>query len=307
VNKGIVIKSTGSWYTVFDSGVEILCRIKGKLRLKDIKTTNPVTVGDKVYYDLADANTGIITKIEERKNYIIRRATHFHKEAHLLAANIDLVFIMVCLKSPLTPFEFIDRLLVTAEAYHIESVILINKIDLLNHEGNITLERFIKTYSFAGYKCISMSVEKNLNVGQTKELMQGKISLIAGNSGVGKTSLINKFDPSLNLKTAEISEYHKSGKHTTALSELFCIDNETYVIDTPGIKGFGLVDFNRAEIGLFFPEIFRISKECKFYNCSHIHEPQCAVINAIEQGQIGESRYKSYFNMVTDEQSKYRY
>jgi ribosome biogenesis GTPase len=306
VGKGLVMKSTGSWFTVLDNRKEIACRIKGKFRLKNIRTTNPVAVGDRVEYELKNDNTGLITKIEDRKNYIIRRATSFSKEAQLLAANIDLAFLMVSLKSPETPFEFIDRFLVSAEAYHIQSIILINKIDLLNNEEIILIDDFIKSYSLAGYRCFALSVSKNVNVWQVKELFKNKISLIAGNSGVGKTSLINSFDPSLNLKTAEISNYHKAGKHTTTFSELFCIDNNTFIIDSPGIRGFGLIDFEKSEIGLFFPEIFRISKDCKFYNCTHSHEPDCAVIKALESRQIAVSRYRSYLNIINDKGEKYR-
>jgi ribosome biogenesis GTPase len=306
VGKGLVIKSTGSWCTVLDNRLEIACRIKGKFRLKNIRTTNPVAVGDRVEYKLENDNTGLITKIEDRKNYIIRKATSFSKEAQLLAANIDLAFLMVSLKSPETPFEFIDRFLVSAEAYHIQSVILINKVDLLNKEEIRLVDDFIKSYALAGYKCIAMSIAKNLNVFQIEELIHNKITLVAGNSGVGKSSLINTLAPSLNLKTAEISNYHQAGKHTTTFSELFYIDENTFIIDSPGIRGFGLIDFDKSEIGLFFPEIFRISKNCKFYNCSHSHEPGCAVINAIENGQIALSRYRSYLNMINDKNEKYR-
>lgn len=306
MNKGLVLKSTGSWYTVKDKDSIIQCRIKGKFRTKDIVTTNPVTVGDRVSYDIAEDGTGIIIGIEERKNYIIRRSTRFHKEAHLLGANIDQAFIMICLKLPVTPREFIDRFLLTAEAYHIPSVILINKTDLLNDTDKLNLEEFIKTYTLAGYSCIEMSVTENRNVQKVYDVMKGKLNLIAGNSGVGKTTLINAIVPSLDLKTSEISEYHQAGKHTTTFSEIFALDNETYIIDSPGIKGFGIIDMDKAEVGLFFPEIFRISKECKFYNCTHLHEPGCAVLQAVEEGNIGESRFRSYCKIMNDEGSKYR-
>jgi len=306
VGKGLVIKSTGSWYIVLDNKMEIPCRIKGKFRLKNLKTTNPVTVGDKVDYELNDDKTGLIINIEDRKNYIIRKSTSFSKEAQLIAANIDLAFLMVSLKFPETPFEFIDRFLVTAEAYHIQCIILINKIDIINNEDVILLDNFIKTYSLAGYKSIPISVIKNTNISEVITLLQNKICLVAGNSGVGKTSLINLLSPSLNLKTAEISNYHKTGKHTTTFAELFCINNNTYIIDSPGIRGFGLIDFEKSEIGLFFPEIFRISKNCKFYNCTHSHEPGCAVIQALDSHQIALSRYRSYLNMLNDKDEKYR-
>jgi ribosome biogenesis GTPase len=306
VRKGLVIKSTGSWFTVLDNEMEIPCRIKGKFRLKNSKTTNPVAVGDKVEYEMKNDNTGLILTIEDRKNYIIRKASSFNKEAQLLAANIDQALLMVSLKSPETPFEFIDRFLVTAEAYHIKCIILINKIDLIDNEETKIIDNFINSYNLAGYKSIPVSVIKSINLHEIKELLKNKISLVAGNSGVGKTSLINSLAPTLNLKTAEISNYHKTGKHTTSFSELFCIDNNTYIIDSPGIRGFGLIDFEKSEIGLFFPEIFRISKNCRFYNCTHSHEPGCAVIQSLEEHKIAPSRYRSYLNMIDDKDEKYR-
>lgn len=306
MNKGLVIKSTGSWYWVKNNNEVIRCRIKGKFRNKDIVTTNPVTVGDRVDYELIEDGTGLISNIDDRKNYIIRRSTRFNKEAHLLAANIDQVIVMLSLKYPASSLEFIDRMLVTAEAYHIESIILINKIDLLEKEDYVKLDDFKSTYSKAGYICQELSVVQNKNVQQSFELMKGKMSLLAGNSGVGKSSFINAIAPSLNLKTEYISNYHQSGKHTTTFSEIFQLDDTTYLIDSPGIKGFGLIDMKKEEIGLYFPEIFRISKKCKFYNCTHLHEPECAVIEAAKRGDIGYSRYKSYVNIITDKESKYR-
>jgi ribosome biogenesis GTPase / thiamine phosphate phosphatase len=304
---GIVIKSTGSWFTVLDNSNEVACRIRGTFRLKNIKTTNPVAVGDKVKYELKNDRTGIIISIEERKNYIIRKASAFSKEAQLIATNIDLALLMISLKSPETPLEFIDRFLITAEAYHIPSIILINKIDLLTHVELIRVENFIHAYSLAGYKCIPMSINQKNNLDWIREYLNNKISLLAGNSGVGKTSLINALAPSLNLKTAEISDSHQTGKHTTTFSELFCIDKNSFIIDSPGIRGFGLIDFDKSEIGLYFPEIFTISKDCRFYNCTHLHEPGCAVIKAVENQQIAPSRYKSYVNIFNDKGRKYRY
>jgi ribosome biogenesis GTPase / thiamine phosphate phosphatase len=306
VKRGLVIKSTGSWFSVLDRGEVISCRIKGKFRLKDIKTTNPVTVGDKVSFERLDDGTGVIISIDDRKNYIIRKATRFQKQAHLLASNIDLAFLMTTLKFPETQPEFIDRFLLTAEAYRIECIILINKSDLHTTEDAILLKSFIQTYQLAGYPCILMSLETGKGVDEVNNLMQGKINLIAGNSGVGKTSLINYLVPSLDLKTDKISEIHHSGKHTTTFSELFTLNENTYVIDSPGIRGFGLIDLSKEEIGLYFPEIFRISKECKFYNCTHIHEPGCAVREAVASEHIGFTRYRSYFNIVTEKRTKYR-
>jgi ribosome biogenesis GTPase len=302
----MVIKSTGSWYTIMDGRQTVRCRIKGKFRIKGIKTTNPVAVGDKVGYELIADDTGVILHIEERKNYIIRRSASFHNEAHLLAANIDLAFLMVTLKSPATQMEFIDRFLVTAEAYHIKCILLINKIDLLETSDRDRLQNILHTYALAGYSCIELSVPENHNVGKVYDLMKGKLNLIAGNSGVGKTALINAMDPALKLKTNPVSDVHKSGKHTTTFYEIFRLNNDTYIIDTPGIKGFGLIDMEKQEIGLYFPEIFRISKHCKFYNCTHIHEPGCAVKDALEKEEIGKSRYKSYLNIMNDDESKYR-
>lgn len=304
--KGIVIKSTGSWYTVSDGNLEIQCRIKGKLRLKDIKTTNPVTVGDYVNYEMATDNTGVILSIEERKNYIIRKSTSFNKEAHLLAANIDQAVIIASLKQPETSLEFIDRFLVTSEAYHIETIILVNKIDLLDNADDKSLEEFIKIYNNAGYNCYAISAKKKINIDHIKTLLEGKVSLVAGNSGVGKSSLINELCPELKLKVAEISQMHKSGKHTTTFSEMFRLNENTFIIDTPGIKGFGLIDLSKSEIGLYFQEIFKESKNCKYYNCTHEHEPSCSVIKAVNEGRISYSRYRSYLNMILEDNAKYR-
>ena len=271
-----------------------------------IVTTNPVTVGDRVEFDRVEDGTGLIRKIAKRENYMIRRSTQFHKEAHLLAANIDQALIMICLKNPRTPREFIDRFLATAEAYHIKSILIINKGDLLREKEQDELKVFVSTYSLAGYSCVEMRVTEGLNMDKVLNSVKDKMNLLAGNSGVGKSSLLNRLDPSLNLKTEEISEYHKAGKHTTTFSEVFKLKNNTYVIDSPGIRGFGLIDMEKSEIGLYFPEIFRISKHCKFYNCTHLHEPGCAVIEAVKEGRIGVSRFNSYVNIMTDENTKYR-
>lgn len=306
MKEGLVIKSTGSWYTVKDRDIIISCRIKGKFRTRGIKTTNPVAVGDKVEYELQSDGNGIITSLKERNNYIIRRSTSFHHEGHLLAANIDQVLLMITLKMPVTLPEFVDRFLVTAEAYHIKSVLVINKTDLLSDEDIPLFREIQDTYQKAGYQCIPVSIKNEKGVDELHKILMGKITLIAGNSGVGKTTLINDLAPQLKLKTAEVSAAHKAGKHTTTFYELFELEKDTYVIDSPGIKGFGLIDLSVQEIGLFFPEIFHVSKNCKFYNCSHLHEPGCAVVEAVKDGHIGESRYRSYINMVMDEDEKYR-
>lgn len=306
VHKGLVIKTTGSWCLVEKDNEIIRCRVKGKFRMKNIATTNPVAVGDKVGFDIIEDGTGVIKKLEERENYIIRRSTGFHKEAHLLAANIDQACIMVSLKDPVTPREFIDRFLITAEAYHIPGVILINKIDLLDEKGKELLMEFVNTYTLAGYDCIEMSVLKETELEAAREKFKGKMSLLAGNSGVGKSSLLNSINPELNLKTSEISDYHKSGKHTTTFSEVLKLEESSYVIDSPGIRGFGLIDMDKAEIGLYFPEIFSTSKDCKYYNCTHLHEPGCAVVEAVKEGKIGLSRFNSYVNIMTEEETKHR-
>ncbi len=306
MRRGLVIKSTGSWYTVKAEQEVVPCRIKGKFRIKGLVTTNPVTVGDWVEFTNLEDGTGMIQHIEPRKNYLIRKATAFHREAHLLGSNIDRAFVMLCMKHPETPREFIDRFLITAEAYHIETCLLINKTDVLEDEDKPLFEEFMTTYRLAGYTVLPLSVSRSENIGPVKQLMQGGVNLIAGNSGVGKSSLINTMNPQLQLKTTEISDAHRSGKHTTTFSEMFSLDPDTYIIDTPGIRGFGLVDIEKPEVGLYFPEIFRISKNCRFVNCTHLHEPGCAVQQAVAEGNIGESRFNSYVSIMLEEQSKYR-
>lgn len=302
--QGLVTKSTGSWYTVLCNKQYILCRIKGKFRIKGIRTSNPVTVGDKVNFEFVpEDNTGIIHTIEPRTNYIIRKATRFHHESHLLAANIDQAFLMVSLKSPRTPFEFIDRFLLAAEMFFINTVILINKTDLARSED---VESFKAVYETAGYECKIMSVSQNLGVEEVAESMRNKLTLVAGNSGVGKSSLIRAINPEIDLKIGEISDYHDSGKHTTTFSEIFEITEDCFVVDTPGIKSFGLIDLEKNEIGVYFKDIFHASADCQFSNCTHIHEPKCAVRQAVKEGKIAASRYKSYVNIVSDENDKHR-
>ncbi len=308
MEEGLIIKSTGSWHTVKTGNKIIKCKIKGKFRIKGITTTNPVTVGDIVNYKVIADNRdiGIITNIKKRKNYIIRKAPNFSKEAHLIASNIDQAFLMFTLEFPKTPLEFVDRFLVTSEAYHIPAIILINKIDLYNKNVLVKLSTVKKDYINAGYKCYEISAVKGTNIDQVRNLMKNKISVISGNSGVGKSALINAIDKKLNTKVAEISSYHKIGKHTTAYSEMYQLENGGYIIDTPGIKGFGLIDFKKNEIGLFFPEIFKLSKYCQYYNCSHTHEPDCEVKKAVEKGKLSLSRYKSYINILNEDKGKYR-
>lgn len=302
--RGLVLKSTGSWYLVEHEGNVIPCRIKGKFRIKGIRTSNPVTVGDIVEFEfIKEDQTGLISAFEPRKNYIIRKATRFHHEAHLIAANIDQAFLMVSLRQPETPFEFIDRFLLSAEMFFIPAAILINKTDLVETDE---LESFIEVYTKAGYTCHCMSLEEKMGINAIHDLMKGKLSLISGNSGVGKSSFIKTINPELDIKIGEISAYHQSGKHTTTFSEIFRLSEDTLVIDTPGIRSFGLIEIEKKETGLYFREIFHKSQYCKFYNCTHIHEPGCAVIEAVKKGEIAESRYRSYANIFMDEGDKHR-
>ena len=303
---GLVIKTTGSWHNVQDGLSIINCKVKGTYRKEGFKTTNPVAVGDRVDYESQDGATGWITKIHPRKNYIIRKASKLSKEAQVLAANIDQALLVITLTYPETPLEFIDRFLVTAEAYHITAKLVFNKTDLYNENVNEILNTTISVYSKIGYECFKVSALSGKNLDLLKSCMQNKISLIAGNSGVGKTSLINCIQPGLNLKVNEVSSYHKTGKHTTTFSEMFKLSLGSYIIDSPGIKGFGVIDFEKTEIGLFFPEIFKTSTDCQYYNCTHTHEPNCAVKNAVESGEIAMSRYRSYVNIISDDNEKYR-
>jgi len=308
LEQGIVIKSTGSRYRVLNNEGDIIdCTIKGKFRVKGIRTTNPVAVGDIVLFE-ADTgkNSGIITEVLNRKNYILRKSSNLSKETQIIAANIDQVFLMITIILPSTPIEFIDRFLITAEAYRILTGIIINKTDLYGPEENERMEYLISMYEKIGYECFRLSVTENSGTDIIKTKMKDKISLLAGNSGVGKTSLLNNFNPSLNLKTEEISDYHRQGKHITTFPEMHRMPFGGFIIDTPGIRGFGVVDMERNEIYHFFPEIFKISKECRYYNCLHLDEPGCAVREAVEKGIIDPLRYRSYINILEDENRKYR-
>ncbi|MEN8123508.1 MAG: ribosome small subunit-dependent GTPase A [Bacteroidota bacterium] len=307
---GVVIKSTGSWYWVRTKDHhQYKCRIRGKFRIKGIKSTNPVTVGDHVDFELEkDSNTGIITDIHNRKNYIIRKSVKLSKQTHIIAANIDRAFLMVTLDNPPTLTPFIDRFLATAEAYDIEVILLINKIDINDEKLELQKNKLIEIYSNIGYNCIEISATEKININKVKELMLGKVSMFSGHSGVGKSTLINAISPNLNLKTAEISQQHKQGQHTTTFAEMFVIQTEpeSYIIDTPGIKGFGVVDFEQHEISDYFPEFLALKQECKFSNCLHLNEPKCAVKEALEKGEIAASRYKSYLQLLAGEDESYR-
>ncbi|MDX1828806.1 MAG: ribosome small subunit-dependent GTPase A [Lutibacter sp.] len=306
--KGIVAKSTGSWYVVYkEDGTKLDCRLKGKFRIKGIKSTNPVAVGDHVNFDLEnDKNTGIITSINERRNYIIRKSVNLSKQTHIIAANIDIAFLVVTINNPPTFTGFIDRFLATAEAYNIHAVLLFNKIDTYAKEELQKLEELASIYTKIGYACIQVSATKKINIDLVKEMMQGKTTMFSGHSGAGKSTLINAIEPKLNLKTAAISKQHKQGIHTTTFAEMFPLSFGGFIIDTPGIKGFGVVDFDVQEISHFFPEFFKVSSKCKYNNCLHINEPKCAVKEAIAEGEIAESRYKSYLQLMEGDTENYR-
>lgn len=309
LKKGLIIKSTGSFYSVKDSetGALVTCNIRGKLRIKGIKSTNPVAVGDMVEYDFSEEyETGVIKNILARKNYIIRKSTNLSKQTHIIAANLDQAIIVVTIAFPVTYSIFIDRFLITAEAYEIPAKIIFNKTDLYNDKQTEELNKLIYIYESAGYECIATSVKNQTNINEVNSLLKNKISLLAGNSGVGKSSLINLIDSSLNLKTSEISDSHKSGKHTTTFAEMFELSMGGYIIDSPGIRGFGLHDINKEELFHFFPEIFKISKNCKYNNCTHVHEPGCAIKDAVEGGSVSLLRYENYLSILFGDDSKHR-
>ncbi len=306
--KGLVIKSTGTRYKVSAGDGSIIdCVIKGKFRVKGIRTTNPVAVGDYVVYlPAVDGSSGIITGIEERKNYIIRKASKLSKESQIIAANIDQLLLMATITEPETHPEFIDRVLVSAEAFRIPVKIVFNKTDIYTEEDNEKKDYLLSVYRKIGYDAISVSLFDDSDVSMLEEITGSKVTLLAGNSGVGKSSLINRLEPGIDLKVEEISDYHRSGRHTTTFSEMYALSNGGYIIDTPGIKGFGLIDFDREEIYHFFPEIFHASEKCRYYNCLHINEPGCEIKRKLEAGEIERFRYRSYIKILDDSNSKYR-
>ncbi len=307
---GIVYKSTGSWYTVkSDGGVFYDCRIKGKFRIKGIKSTNPIAVGDKVEFEVeksGDETNATITDIKDRKNYIVRKSVNLSKQTHIIAANLDQVFLLITLNNPQTFTSFIDRFLVTAEAYRIPAVLLFNKIDSYDEEELVEIKYLAAMYRNIGYKCIGVSAKTGHNVDKVKELMIGKTSMFSGHSGVGKSTLINTIDKNLDIKTKEISEQHMQGQHTTTFAEMYDLDFNAQIIDTPGIRGFGIVDMDKEEIGDYFPEFFALKSRCKFNNCLHLDEPKCGVKDALDNDEVAWSRYKSYVQMITDENDNYR-
>lgn len=303
VKEGLVVRATGSWYEVLCGSERIKCRIRGKLRLKGVRSTNPVVVGDIVRCESDGGEEWLIFDIVPRRNYIIRRASNLSKESHIIAANIDQAMIVVTLKEPVTALEFVDRFLVTCEAYKVPAVILLAKIDLL--ENSEEIDAFHSIYNSAGYRVIDISATQGIGVDCVKELLKDKVTLVSGNSGVGKSTLVSTIDPTLDIRTGEISESFHKGKHTTTFSTIYPLEDGGYIIDTPGIKGFGLIDIDDKELWHYFPEMIASAGECRFYNCTHTHEPGCAVCEAVKDGKIAFSRYESYLKIL-DEDDKYR-
>ena len=306
--KGLVVKNTGSWYTVLtDDGQLIESKVKGNFRLKGIRSTNPVAVGDRVELVANAEGTAFITAIEDRRNYIIRRSQNLSKQSHIIAANVDQAFLVVTVDFPQTSTTFIDRFLASAEAYRVPVVLVFNKTDLLDADLLRYQQMMMALYENIGYHCVAISAETGDGIEALRPLLQQKITLLSGNSGVGKSTLINRLVPDANLRTAEISDAHHTGQHTTTFSEMISLPDGGWLIDTPGIKGFGTFDMEPEELTSYFPEIFRFSKDCRFSNCTHTHEPGCAVLQALEDHFIAQSRYQSYLSMMEDKDgSKYR-
>ncbi|MCD0470299.1 ribosome small subunit-dependent GTPase A [Flavobacterium sp. JAS] len=307
---GLVYKSTGSWYTVkSQSGDFIECRMKGKFRMKGIKSTNPIAVGDIVDYELeetSDAVTGTIFNIHERKNYIVRKSVNLSHQMHIIASNIDRVFLLITINNPPTTFNFIDRFLVTAEAYNIETILVFNKIDTFD-EPTLEDQLYMQyVYQQIGYKCLRVSSTEMKGIEELKEMMIGKVSMFSGHSGVGKSTLVNAMEPTLHLKTKNISEASKQGQHTTTFAEMYDLSFDAKIIDTPGIKGFGIVDMEPSEISGYFPEFFKLKDQCKFNNCLHKEEPHCAIKAALEKDEIAWSRYNSYLKILEGDDENYR-
>ncbi len=306
--QGTVIKSSGSVYGVrATDGTLVDCRVKGNFRLKGIRSTNPVAVGDHVLFDVREDGTAYIVEILERRNYIVRKASNLSKQSHILAANLDLCFLVVTVSHPVTATTFIDRFLAAAEAYRVPVVLVFNKTDIYSDAECEELEYLTALYESIGYKCLHTSAAQNSGIEALKEMMRGKVSLLAGNSGVGKSSLVNAIAPEIAARVGEISKTHDTGMHTTTYTEMFEFMPESYIVDTPGVKGFGTFDMEIEEISHYFVEFFKLSKDCRYGNCTHTHEPGCAVLEALEAGRLAPSRYQSYLSMLEDkDEGKYR-
>ncbi len=306
LEKGIIIKSTGSWYVIRSTEGELIdARIKGKFRTKGIKSTNPIAVGDNVEYSIEEEDgTAIISGIKERRNYIVRKSINLSKRTHIIAANIDQAILVVTLTQPKTYTAFIDRFLASAEAYHIPTLIVFNKIDVYDDSENEELNFLKSTYQKIGYRCIETSALENKNIDLLIDMMKDKVSMVSGHSGVGKTTLLNMVDPNLELRTSEISDMHQSGKHTTTFAEMFELPFGGYIIDTPGIKAFGLIDFEKTELSHYFLEMQELLNDCHFNNCIHVNEPNCAIKNAVESNEIAKFRYQNYLSMYNDDEDE---
>ena len=303
--QGVVIKSTGSWYIVkTDDGELLNCRIRGKFRMQDIKSTNPIVVGDKVLLS-QEEDSFLIDELFDRKNIIVRKSVNLSKQTHILASNIDQAILIVTMQSPQTSTGFIDRFLVSAQAYGVDVVILFNKTDLYDKATLVLLEERRSIYENIGYRCLSKST-LNDDLSDIKKLMKGKVNVISGHSGVGKSTLLNSIQPNLNITTQEISEQHQQGQHTTTFSEMHDLDFGASIIDTPGVRGFGLIEMDKYELGDYFVEFFKLKSDCKFNNCLHINEPKCAVKLALENREIAPSRYKNYLNMLEQDEDSFR-